>query len=360
MKTNMARRLRCPRCLGALQLHAYKSIGAQEVIDGVLSCRCGAAFLVRQGVPCMALTDRLPPDFAESYRDRLRTDAPALATLEAAPAAADFSFSWQWNAHAYDDLTWELRLTDRVKLFYRYLSTTRAEVRGLRMLDAGCGNGTLSAELALEGIDVVGLDFSNGAMRAYRYEIFDSRVTEDAAARLSYVQGDLQHPPFADDQFDLIYCDGVLHHTPDTKSTFMAISKKVKPGGRLFIWLYRSDTRGLQSLKRSLVKGVRRATARMSYSSRWSLCCMAAFAIMSGVRLLRLFGWRGRPVIPLRQKAINLFDTITPTYNHEHTPSETAVWFREAGYSDVKEVTITDFRLGDGGFAMIGTRASNA
>jgi hypothetical protein len=81
---------------------------------------------------------------------------------------------------------------------------------------------------------------------------------------------------------------------------------------------------------------------------------------MSGVRLLRLFGWRGRPVIPLRQKAINLFDTITPTYNHEHTAAETAVWFQEAGYSGVKEVTISDFRLGKGGFAMIGTRAGNA
>ena len=206
-------------------------------------------------------------------------------------------------------------------------------------------------------MEVVALDYSDGAMRAYHYQTFQSRVTDAAAARLNYLQADLQQPPFADGEFDLIYSDGVLHHTPDTKRTFMAVAKKVKPGGRFFVWLYRSDSRGLQRVKITLVKIVRAATGWMSYSSRLSLCYIAAFFMLLAVRLLRICGWRGRPAIPLRQKAINLFDTITPTYNHEHTPSEAAGWFKEAGFTDIKEVTIREFRLGDGGFAVIGTRA---
>jgi len=292
---------------------------------------------------------RLPPTYAKSYRDKLTTDAPLLLKLDATPKRADFSFSWQWNEHAYNELTWELKLEERVKLFYRYTNMTPEEAHGLRMLDAGCGNGTLSAELALHGLNVVALDLSDGALRAYHYQLFESRVTEDAAERLNYVQGDLQHPPFQDGQFDLIYSDGVLHHTPDTKCTFMAIATKVKPGGRFFVWLYRRDTRGMQTLKKALVKTVRVATGWMSYSSRLSLCYAGAFVLLLGLRLLRLFGYRGRPVIPLRQKAINLFDTITPTYNHEHTPAEAAVWFDEAGYMNVRDVTIADFRLGEGG-----------
>lgn len=360
MKTSLVALLRCPRCEGGLTLHAYKSICEEEVIDGLLACNCGAAFLVREGVPCMVVPTHLPPAYAQSYRDRLSAHAPALLNLPAPPQSAEFSFSWQWNEHAYNDLTWELRLQERVKLFYRYIGLTPAQAKGMRMLDAGCGNGTLSAELALEGIEVVALDFSDGAMRAFQYQIFQSRVTAEAAARLNYVQGDLQYPPFQDGEFDLIYSDGVLHHTPDTKRTFMAVAKKVRPGGRLFVWLYRSDTHGAQSIKRALVRSTRIITSWMSYSKRLSLCYVAAFFILLGVRFLRLFGWRGRPVISLRQKAINLFDTITPMYNHEHTPAETEVWFKEAGYDDVQEVTIREFRLGDGGFAMIGTRRREA
>jgi SAM-dependent methyltransferase/uncharacterized protein YbaR (Trm112 family) len=353
MKPSALEVLRCPACQGRLQLRAYKSLAQQEVIDGVLSCARGEAFAVRAGVPCMA--SRLPANFLEAYRDRLRVDAPTL--LEPSPASREFSFSRQWNEHTYDDLTWELRLEQRVKLFYRYTGMRPDGLRTLSLLDAGCGNGTLSAELALQGFDVTAIDFSDGALRAYQHQMFQSRITEDAFARLSYVQGDLQSPPFADGHFDLIYSDGVLHHTPDTRKTFMAIAPKVKVGGRLFVWLYRSDTTGAQSVKRTAVKTARAATRWMSYSSRLSLCYLAGFTILTGLRVMRLCGYRGRPLIPLRQKAINLFDTITPTYNHEHTPAEARGWFDAAGFTDVREVTIHDFRLGRGGFAMIGTRA---
>jgi SAM-dependent methyltransferase/uncharacterized protein YbaR (Trm112 family) len=356
MKTSLVPVLACPVCQGSLALLAYKSVGAHEVIDGLLRCACGAAYLVRDGVPCLAPTAHLPPAYAQAHRARLAADAPQLLVLPASPAAAEFSFSWQWNEHAYNDLTWELRLRQRIEIFYRYVGLTAASAAGLRVLDAGCGNGTLSAEFALEGMRVVALDFSDGAFRAYQYQMFQSRVTEDAASRLDYVQGDLQQPPFRDGEFDLIYSDGVLHHTPDTKRTFMALATKVRAGGRLFVWLYRSDTHGLQTGKRLLVKLVRRTTGWMPYRSRLALCYVGAALILLAVRLLRLLGWRGRPSISLRQKAINLFDTIAPSYNHEHTPAETASWYREAGYTDVREVTIHDFRLGKGGFAIIGTR----
>ena len=353
MKTSLTGVLRCPSCTGELQLHVYKSI-AHEVIDGALTCVCARGFAVRAGVPRLMPPSGIPRSFIDSYRDRLRVDAPAI--LSAPPSAPEFSFSWQWNEYEYDDLTWELRLPERVKLFYRYTGLNSDTARGVSMLDAGCGNGTLSAELALQGLDVVALDYSDGAARGYEYQLFESRISDDAAARLNYVQGDLQYPPFPDGHFDLIYSDGVLHHTPDTKRTFLALAPKVRAGGRLFIWLYRSDTRGLSRLKRAAVKMVRAATRRMSYRSRLALCYVGAFGILSLLRMLRLMGYRGRPVIPLRQKAVNLFDTITPTYNHEHTPEETRAWFSEAGFADVREVTVHDHRLGRGGFAMIGTR----
>ena len=161
------------------------------------------------------------------YGDRLRSDAPALLALDARAAAPDFSFSWQWNEHAYNDLTWELRLRQRVELFYRYTGLSRESARGLRLLDAGCGNGTLSAELAREGMHVAALDLSEGPVRAYRYQLFNSRVSQEAASRLNYVHGDLQRPPFPDGEFDLIYSDGVLHHNGEAIALTPENSQKV-------------------------------------------------------------------------------------------------------------------------------------
>lgn len=232
MKRSLLGRLRCPTCQGSLQLHAYKSIATEEVIDGVLTCTCGAAFIVRGGVPCMVPSAHIPAPFVDDYRKRLQLDAPSILVPNSVSAAPEFSFSWQWDEHSYDDLTWELKLGERVQLFYRYIGLSPTAVQHMTMLDAGCGNGTLSAELALQGIEVIGLDFSDGPLRAYQYQVFQSRVTEAAAGRLDYVQGDLQEPPFQDGAFDLIYADGVLHHTPDTRRTFMAVAPKVKAGGR--------------------------------------------------------------------------------------------------------------------------------
>src|SRR5260370_31004641 len=111
----------------------------------------------------------------------------------------------------------------------------------LTVLDAGCGNGTLSAAAARAGAYVVGIDYSTSVERAEQHK---AEFAGGNAPRIQYVQGDVQHPPFAPGVFDVVYSDGVLHHTDDTKRSFDALSRVVKPGGRMFVWLYRSDLRG--------------------------------------------------------------------------------------------------------------------
>jgi SAM-dependent methyltransferase len=45
--------------------------------------------------------------------------------------------------------------------------------------------------------------------------------------------------PFADEFFDLVIADGVLHHTPDTRAAVQALYRKVAPGGQFFFYVYR-------------------------------------------------------------------------------------------------------------------------
>jgi len=243
-------------------------------------------------------------------------------------------------------------------VFLRYFNARSFdELRGLRLLDAGCGNGTLSARLAIAGLEVVAMDYSDSVQSAYAHTLFDPSVVEAATARLHYIQADVWYPPLALGAFDLIYSDGVLHHTPDTKRAFFALAPLVKPGGRFFVWLYRRDVRADIWLKNRMVDAIRLATRRWSNRSKMQLCRIGAAVLVSLVRLASLVGYRRRRAIPLRLKALNLFDTIAPSYNAEHTPPEVTAWYSRAGFVDVRDVSIKEHRLDEGGFGVIGTRA---
>ncbi len=357
MKLSLIERLRCPRSGSKLTCIPYKVLNETEVLDGLLKSQSGDAYIIYQGVPKMLTTEELPEAFITTYRDRLLQDAPSLVSAVTRQPSKKFSFSYQWSTHPYDDLTWELQVSDRVDIFYRYFGMTPDQANGCRLLDAGCGNGTLSAHLAMEGFEVVALDYSESVYRAYQYKLFEGRVTNDVFNRLHYVQGDVQHPPFEPGSFDLIYSDGVLHHTPDTKTSFMALTPLVKPGGRFLVWLYRSDSKPMYKAKMKLIELVRRLTKNLSYHNKMRLCYLGAAVILLGVRVGYWFGYKKRRLIPIRLKATNLFDTIAPQFNYEHTPDEVIGWFKEAGYVDIKNASISDYRLSEGGFAIIGTRS---
>jgi SAM-dependent methyltransferase len=57
-------------------------------------------------------------------------------------------------------------------------------------------------------------------------------------ANAEFVQINLFRPPFADAVFDVVICNGVLHHTADPEAGFRALAAKVRPGGRIVIGLY--------------------------------------------------------------------------------------------------------------------------
>ncbi len=96
-----------------------------------------------------------------------------------------------------------------------------ADLRGKRVLDAGCGGGRFAALLAREGVRVVGLDLDLVGLE-------QSRDHLGRSAGASFVQGDLFQPPFQAASFDFIYSLGVLHHTPHPPAAFAALVRVVE------------------------------------------------------------------------------------------------------------------------------------
>jgi SAM-dependent methyltransferase len=83
------------------------------------------------------------------------------------------------------------------------------------------------------GRTVIGADLCLNSLRLAK--AFRDRCS---IANAQFVQMNLFRPPFPDATFDLVVCNGVLHHTSDPRAGFDALARKVKPGGHVIIGLY--------------------------------------------------------------------------------------------------------------------------
>ena len=59
--------------------------------------------------------------------------------------------------------------------------------------------------------------------------------------------------PFADDSFDIVNSQGVLHHTADPYGGFQELVRVLKPGGLVIIYLYNYYADWLYHIEKGLV-----------------------------------------------------------------------------------------------------------
>ena len=89
------------------------------------------------------------------------------------------------------------------------LSRLPDDLRGARVLDAGCGAGQLSAELARRGADVVGVDISPSLIR-----IAEERLEPALRDQVRFVAGDMLDPGLG--AFDAVVAmDSLIYYTAD-------------------------------------------------------------------------------------------------------------------------------------------------
>jgi ubiquinone/menaquinone biosynthesis C-methylase UbiE len=106
------------------------------------------------------------------------------------------------------------------------------QMRGLRVLEVGCGLGSDGARFARNDADYVGLDLTDPAVRLTLQKL---RAYGLPGAT---VQGDAERLPFCDNTFDVAYSWGVIHHTPDTDACVEEMWRVLRPDGRLILMLY--------------------------------------------------------------------------------------------------------------------------
>ena len=107
---------------------------------------------------------------------------------------------------------------------------------GQDVLEIGGGIGTDLAQFAKNGARVSDIDLAAGHLQLAQ-ENFRLRGLEG-----QFIHHDAETLPFDAASFDVVYSNGVLHHTPNTGAVVREIHRVLRPGGRAIIMLYAENS----------------------------------------------------------------------------------------------------------------------
>ncbi|NWF68306.1 MAG: methyltransferase domain-containing protein [Chloroflexi bacterium] len=111
-----------------------------------------------------------------------------------------------------------------------------AQTRGQKVLELGHGAGYDAYAFCQNGADYTGIDIApaNPARLRAHLGFFDFHP--------NVMLGDAENLMFPDGCFDVVFSNGVLHHTPDIGKAFRETYRVLKPGGQFWVIVYHRDS----------------------------------------------------------------------------------------------------------------------
>ncbi len=104
---------------------------------------------------------------------------------------------------------------------------------GKKILEVGVGAGSDFTQWVRAGSLAHGIDLTEEAINNVQERL---KLYELSAVDLKC--GDAENLPYENNQFDLVYSWGVIHHSPDTERCLDEIIRVTKPGGQIKIMVY--------------------------------------------------------------------------------------------------------------------------
>ncbi len=111
-----------------------------------------------------------------------------------------------------------------------------ASFRDKKVLELGCGVGYDALEFLRNGAHYTGIDITPQNIR---------RCVEHSAFygySANVMEGDAEHLSFPDQFFDVVFSNGVLHHTPDILESFRETVRVLKHGGEFWAIVYHKNS----------------------------------------------------------------------------------------------------------------------
>lgn len=313
---------------------------------GVLRASDGRAFDVRNGIP----------RFTEME------DAGQAQTRDA------FGFKWA-RQDTYDSAASRDRMGRWLVERYGFPSVDdwAAHFSGFeRVLDVGCGGGLSSGTwLVSPGWNGramwVGVDISTAV------DVAQSRLGK--IANTHFVQADALELPFANGTFDAVFSEGVLHHTPSTRSALLSAARVLAAGGEISFYVYRKkgaareftddyvreQLRGLSDEDAwEVMRGFTRlAQALSAVDAEVDVPAVPMLGIVAGkLPVQRFVYWNFAKLywsdeMSFEENVHVNFDWYRPVYAHRQTEADVRGWCEEA------RLDVTRFNEQESGYTVV-------
>ena len=307
MKRRLMDLLQCPNCGNPdLELIVEEETADGEIIEGQIVCRKDCkSYPIFDGIPRMVAMKRDLDD-------------------------TKHKFEHQWRTWGKEDVIFG-RTRDESRdylLKYAGFDIDADFFKGKRVLDAGCGHGRFVELFSDFGAELsVGIDIGEGIQAA--------QYRNAGRPNVELVQGNLLSIPFREGLFDYVWCNGVIHHTPDPKGGLQNLCKITNDDGYVNVWVY-----PLASLAYEYMQGfIRFFTTRMPPKMLMWFCYMAVPLLY----VLPTFSGTNPHKNSWRHCAQVIYDWYSPRYQSHHSTEEVAGWFNEYGFTemDVLDLKIT-------------------
>lgn len=252
------------------------------------------------------------------------------------------SFGYQWQRYPRTQLDSLRGWGDQSRRRLLEESGWPARMEGERILEAGCGMGRFTEVLASTGADVCAFDYSTA--------IDASHANNARFPNVCFAQGDIYAPPFERASFDRVLSIGVLQHCPSPKRAFMSLVRFVRPGGRIFVDVYRLHWKSFLLGKYYLRPITRRVKPEalhrlVRFHVGWVYPTTGFLRRLLGRRARTLSWMLGvadyRGVYDVDEESLyelsvlDTFDALAPAFDRPATMRQVRRWFDEAGLVDV-------------------------
>jgi SAM-dependent methyltransferase len=278
-----------------------------------------------------------------------------------------YSFKWEKRDTYESDV---VKSRHKAWLFEKYCDNDPDRLRQWLscerkiILDVGCGSGFSSLLFFgdyLKHHDYLGIDISDAVNVA-------KKRFQEAGYPGDFLQMDLINLPIPDESIDIIFSEGVLHHTDCTEKSLKSLAKKLKLGGRFLFYIY-----GKKGVIREFTDDyIRECLRNMTDEEAWkALEPLTKLGIVLGelnidleipedipflgirkgkVDIQRFFYWNVlkqfyHPEFSFNEMNHINFDWFRPLNCHRHTPEEIKDWCGKASlkieHINVQEAGIT-------------------
>ncbi len=217
------------------------------------------------------------------------------------------------------------------------------------ILEVGAGAGRFTEVLLATGATVYSADLSSAVeVNAESFPI---------TGKHSVIQADVANLPFVPESFDVVFCLGVIQHTPSPERTIERLAEQVKPGGWLLIdhydksisWKFRTAP-----FARTILKRLKPETAFKLTETIFDVA--KPFFKVSKNRIYRKFLNIVFPIVYFENEipelkaelkdewgVLDTFDSLTDWHKHRRSPKEIELSLTNAGL-----VEIVCFKGGNG------------